>query len=230
MDTEPRDMDATLILIRDDKGNLHDQEGHLRNAAVQRIDAQGAAIPDGEGREAARRRFQSRKSDEFRQITLLSIDANPRTSIDRGHPKSIDVLSWISIDNTYGINRILKSHEDHDSRGVRSKTPTSAQPCLPEYEKEYLASIETHTATSIDCAQQKSTDAVGEESVDIRQGEWENDYYIPTMATHTMHTEEYDKDYEEERAIEQRATLDEEDRLLQHSSWKQKSPSIDRYG
>ena len=50
------------------------------------------------------------------------------------------------------------------------------------------------------------------------------------MATHTMHTEEYDEDYEEERAIEQRATLDEEDRLLHHSSWKKKSPSIDRYG
>ena len=31
---------------RDDRGNLHDQEGHLRNAAGQRIDAQGAAIPE----------------------------------------------------------------------------------------------------------------------------------------------------------------------------------------
>ncbi|KAF3543347.1 hypothetical protein DY000_02007669 [Brassica cretica] len=133
IDTEPRDMVATLILVRDDRGdrgNLHDQEGHLRNAAGQRIDAQGAAIPDGEGREAARRRFRSRTSDEFRRITLVSIDAKPRTSIDRGLPKSIDVLSWTSLDNTYGINRILKSREDHDSRGVRSKTPTSAQPYL----------------------------------------------------------------------------------------------------
>ncbi|KAF3533531.1 hypothetical protein DY000_02040285 [Brassica cretica] len=32
--TEPRDMDATLILVRDNNGDLHDQEGHLRNAAV----------------------------------------------------------------------------------------------------------------------------------------------------------------------------------------------------
>ena len=43
-----------------------------------------------------------------------------------------------------------------------------------------------------------------------------------------MHTEEYDEDYEEERAIEHRAILDEEDRLLHHSSWKKKAPSIDR--
>ncbi|KAF3591119.1 hypothetical protein DY000_02020310 [Brassica cretica] len=34
IDTGPRDMVATLILVRDDRGNLHDQEGHLRNAAV----------------------------------------------------------------------------------------------------------------------------------------------------------------------------------------------------
>ncbi|KAF3604696.1 hypothetical protein F2Q69_00035116 [Brassica cretica] len=98
------------------------------------------------------------------------------------------------------------------------------------HETEYSASIETHTATSMDSAHPKSTDAEGEESVDIRQGEWENDYYIPTMATQTMHTEDYDEYYEEERVIEQRTTLDEEDRLLHHSSWKKKSLSIERYG
>ncbi|KAF3533263.1 hypothetical protein DY000_02041801 [Brassica cretica] len=46
IDTEPRDMVATLILVRDDNGDLHDQEGHLRNAAGQRINAQGAAVPE----------------------------------------------------------------------------------------------------------------------------------------------------------------------------------------
>ncbi|KAG2247727.1 hypothetical protein Bca52824_087355 [Brassica carinata] len=34
-------MVAPLILARDNNGDLHDQEGHLRNAAGQRIDAQG---------------------------------------------------------------------------------------------------------------------------------------------------------------------------------------------
>ncbi|KAF2549706.1 hypothetical protein F2Q68_00035341 [Brassica cretica] len=37
-------MVATLILVRDDNGDLHDHEGHLRNGAGQRIDAKGAAI------------------------------------------------------------------------------------------------------------------------------------------------------------------------------------------
>ncbi|KAF2562658.1 hypothetical protein F2Q70_00017053 [Brassica cretica] len=141
-------MVATFILVRDDRGNLHDQEGHLRNAACQRIDAQGAAIPDGEGRETARRRFRSRKSDEFQQITLVSIDAKPRTSIDRSHPTSIDVLSKISIDNTYGINRILQSCYDHDSRGVRSKTPTSASPVYVNIDRHSDPTIDRHQETA----------------------------------------------------------------------------------
>ncbi|KAF3551928.1 hypothetical protein DY000_02009821 [Brassica cretica] len=60
----------------------------------------------------------------------------------------------------------------------------------PEYETEYSVSIETLTATSIDSAQQKLTDRAKEESVDINQGEWENDYYNPTMEAHNMHTKE----------------------------------------
>ena len=89
-------------------------------------------------------------------------------------------------------------------------------------------SIETHTATSIDSAHRISTDTPKEESVNSSPEKWENEYYNPIIATHNMHTEEYDEDYEEERARKQSAILDKEDRLLHHSSWKKKSPSIDR--
>ncbi|KAF3525903.1 hypothetical protein F2Q69_00047421 [Brassica cretica] len=44
VDTKPRDMVATLILVRDEKGDMHDQEGHLHNAAGQGIDCSGDAI------------------------------------------------------------------------------------------------------------------------------------------------------------------------------------------
>ncbi|WZY93421.1 hypothetical protein YC2023_065750 [Brassica napus] len=37
INTHSRDMVATLILVRDENGDLHDQEGHLGNAAVQRL-------------------------------------------------------------------------------------------------------------------------------------------------------------------------------------------------
>ncbi|KAF2605870.1 hypothetical protein F2Q68_00044036 [Brassica cretica] len=43
-----------------------------------------------------------------------------------------------------------------------------------------------------------------------------------------MHMEEYDEDYEEERATKYIAILDEEDKLIHHSSWKRNAPSIDR--
>ena len=41
-------MVATLVLIRDENGDMHDPEGHLRNAAGQRLDDQGAIISDPE--------------------------------------------------------------------------------------------------------------------------------------------------------------------------------------
>ncbi|KAF3564405.1 hypothetical protein DY000_02017628 [Brassica cretica] len=42
-----------------------------------------------------------------------------------------------------------------------------------------------------------------------------------------MHTDEYDEDFKEEKTIEYRAILDEEDKLLHHSSWKRNAPSFD---
>jgi len=99
-----------------------------------------------------------------------------------------------------------------------------------EYETEYSASIESHTAISIDRGNKKSTDKPQDKSVDSCPDDWENDYYNPTIAAYTrqnMHTEEYDEDYEDERATEYKAILDEEDTLLRHSSWKRNAPSID---
>ncbi|KAF2543535.1 hypothetical protein F2Q68_00032731 [Brassica cretica] len=64
----------------------------------------------------------------------------------------------------------------------------------------------------------------------MEPNEWENDYYNPTIDAYTrqnMHTDENDDDFEEERAIEYRAILDEEDRLLHQSSCKRKAPSFD---
>ncbi|KAF3542373.1 hypothetical protein DY000_02008273 [Brassica cretica] len=72
-----------------------------------------------------------------------------------------------------------------------------------EYETEYSASIETHTATSINSGYKKSTKNPHDESVNSRPYDWENDYYNPTIAAYTrqnMHTEEYYEDYEDERA------------------------------
>ncbi|KAF2590494.1 hypothetical protein F2Q70_00038929 [Brassica cretica] len=80
--------------------------------------------------------------------------------------------------------------------------------CGAEYETEYSASIESHTPTSIDSANQKSINNHIEESIDSSPDDWRNYYYNPTLAEHsarpstraTPRREEYDEDNEEERA------------------------------
>ncbi|KAF3556691.1 hypothetical protein F2Q69_00012843 [Brassica cretica] len=107
------------------------------------------------------------------------------------------------------------------SRRINDLGIIAACHCGNEYKTEYSASIETHTATSIDSGHQKLTDLSHDESVDSRPDDWENDYYNPAIAAYTrqhMHTEEYDEDYEEERATENKAIVDEDDKLLHHSS------------
>ncbi|KAF3557945.1 hypothetical protein F2Q69_00012363 [Brassica cretica] len=111
------------------------------------------------------------------------------------------------------------------SRRINDPGIIAACHCGDEYETEYSELIETHTATSIYSGNQKSTDIPHDESVDSNPDDLENDYYNPTINAYTrqyMHTDEYDEDFEEERAI-----LDEEDKLLHHSSWKRNAPSFD---
>ena len=105
------------------------------------------------------------------------------------------------IDPHTHYNLILVKKPQTSSRRINDPGIIAACHYGAEYKTEYSASIETHTTKSIDSAHQKSTDTPGEESVDSTPEDWENDYYNPTMAAHirhTMHTEEYDEDYEEE--------------------------------
>ncbi|KAF3567232.1 hypothetical protein DY000_02014960 [Brassica cretica] len=118
---------------------------------------------------------------------------------------------------------------------VKALVPVACN-CGAEYETEYSASIETHTPTSIDSANQKSIANHLEESIDSSPDDWENDYYNPNFAVDTatpsdgakLHTEEYDEDYEEERATEYISIHAEEDRLLHHSYGIRNATSIDR--
>ena len=46
-------MVAIVLLTQDKNGNLYDQDGHLRNATGQKLDAQGNVIPDTDATWAA---------------------------------------------------------------------------------------------------------------------------------------------------------------------------------
>ncbi|KAF2587482.1 hypothetical protein F2Q70_00036035 [Brassica cretica] len=93
--------------------------------------------------------------------------------------------------------------------------------CGAEYETKYSASIKTHTPTSIDNANQKSIDNANQKSIDnllkqsidssstAAQDDWPPKCYpifALKAATSSQHLDEYDEDYEEERATEYRAS------------------------
>ncbi|KAF2572547.1 hypothetical protein F2Q70_00002962 [Brassica cretica] len=107
------------------------------------------------------------------------------------------------IDPHVYYNPIPAMKPQESSRRINDPGLIATCHCGAEYETKYSALIETHTTTLIDITHQKSIDITNQES-------------------------DYDEDYKEERAIEYRAILDEEDRLLHHSSWKKNAPSIDR--
>ncbi|KAF3609912.1 hypothetical protein DY000_02046998 [Brassica cretica] len=107
--------------------------------------------------------------------------------------------------------------------------------CGAEYETEYSTSIKTHTPTSIDSANQKSIDSHLEESIDSSSTATRDDWpphcypsFALKDATSSKHLDEYDEDYEEERATEYRGIRDEEDMLLYHSYGIRNATSIDR--
>ena len=138
-------------------------------------------------------------------------------------------LTLIDPNAHYDPIQVKKPHTI--SRRINDPWIIAACHCGDEYGTEYSESIETNTSTSIDNDHHKLTDIPHDESVDSIPDEWENDYYNPTIGAYTrqnMHTEEHDEDFEEDQAIEYRAILDEEDKLLHHSCWKRTAPSIDR--
>ncbi|KAF2619575.1 hypothetical protein F2Q68_00039709 [Brassica cretica] len=127
IDTEPRDMVATLILVRDERGDLHDQEG-----------------------EAARKRFRSRKLDEFRRIALVSIDAGLRTSIDGLQSKSItgspEHRSTTPTESIASCNVVrIMTHED-----FTAKYPHPPSPVYVKIDRHSDPVIDRQKETAID--------------------------------------------------------------------------------
>ena len=80
-------MVAAIVLIQNVNGDMHDQDGHLRNAAGQKLDYQGAAIHDTDADSAAAQAVD----DDVRQKTLANYNRpdqyyNNRSAI---HPRAI---------------------------------------------------------------------------------------------------------------------------------------------
>ncbi|KAF2559178.1 hypothetical protein F2Q68_00014946 [Brassica cretica] len=94
IDTNPRaDMVATLVLQRDENGDLHELEGHMCNAVGQKIDGQWTAILEPFAAiEDAKVPRQRTLADLIwpRQFYTNRIDQQQQESVDRQHQKSSD--------------------------------------------------------------------------------------------------------------------------------------------
>ncbi|KAF2612169.1 hypothetical protein F2Q70_00012090 [Brassica cretica] len=95
IDTEPRDMVATIVLIQDASGNLHDQEGHLCNAAD---DDFWQVVKEEKIQE---RNFRVESSISLAVHTGNIDDSNTKPSIDVHHTPDSAVQVKVNKDNGY---------------------------------------------------------------------------------------------------------------------------------
>ncbi|KAF3564911.1 hypothetical protein DY000_02015614 [Brassica cretica] len=237
--TEPRDMVAPLILVRDNNGDLHDQEGHLRNAA----DHLGLQVEPSQELFTFVDCSQKNSGGIVRDLEVqignalvpvdfhvLDIKLNWNSSLLLGRAFLSTVGAVCNLQTNQLCLTLIDPNTHYDPIPVKKPQTIFRRINDPGIIAACHCGDETHTATSIDSCHQKSTDIPHDESVDSSPDDWENDYYNPTIDAYTrqnMHTDEYDEDLEEERAIEYRAILDEEDKLSHHSSWKRNAPSFD---
>ncbi|KAF2569271.1 hypothetical protein F2Q68_00024486 [Brassica cretica] len=94
------------------------------------------------------------------------------------------------IDPLVHYNSIPVKKPQTSSRRINDPGLIAARHCGAEYETEYSALIETHTATSIDTPK--------EESIDSSPNDWENDFYNPIMAVNNATPEIRDDLFDEE--------------------------------
>ncbi|KAF2554928.1 hypothetical protein F2Q68_00015308 [Brassica cretica] len=110
IDIRPRDMVATLILERDENGDLHDHEGHLRIAAGQRLDDQRAVILD--------------QDDDIAAAVQDNLISTSETPIDNISEKSEDAAELMQVDQDT-MGRTLRKRKEkvpkHMKKGANDK-------------------------------------------------------------------------------------------------------------
>ncbi|KAF3588094.1 hypothetical protein F2Q69_00031199 [Brassica cretica] len=137
-DTEPRDMVATLILLRDERGELHDHEGHLRNAAVvkeeklQEADFEVQSLMSFGGSHWCR----STPSHEHRSTEVIQ----NRSTFSPGHRLTTPMES------TTSCNAVsIMTHEE-----FTAKHPHPPSPVYVKYDRHSDPVIDRHQETAID--------------------------------------------------------------------------------
>ncbi|KAF3542720.1 hypothetical protein DY000_02006333, partial [Brassica cretica] len=119
IDTNPRaDMVATLVLQRDENGDLHDPGGHLCNAAGQKIDGQGTAIIEqSAATEDAKVPLQRSLADLTRPSQFYTNRMKGRSIWERRHySNSLKSLVFL----TFGCSKTLSDRPPRATARSRS--------------------------------------------------------------------------------------------------------------
>ncbi|KAF3530185.1 hypothetical protein DY000_02040008 [Brassica cretica] len=123
------------------------------------------------------------------------------------------------------------STDNNTSVSLDSAQPPSTQTPVPSTDSRSPLSIDNTNLPLTDTPHLKSIDIPSRTSIDTEPRDMvvrDNNGDLHDQEGHLRNAvDEYDEDFEEERAIEYRAILDEEDKLLHHSSWKRNAPSFD---
>ncbi|KAF2576614.1 hypothetical protein F2Q70_00004340 [Brassica cretica] len=190
IDPHSRSMVAIVILRQDENGNLYDQDGHLRNATCQKLDAQGNEM-DG----FTKRVLRIPVEKPFDEVYF--------THRERMKPRI--TLKKKSDPGKFAIPRVVNLQELGNDLGY-----IVACHCGAEYKTEFSESIDTRTVSSIDSNESPTTDERYPTSLDGKQpSSWADSGFHESFAVDTVipssnedPTEEYDEDYWKERATE----------------------------
>ncbi|KAG5378207.1 hypothetical protein IGI04_026049, partial [Brassica rapa subsp. trilocularis] len=134
-----------VILTQDENGNMYDQDGHLRNATGQKIDAQGTVIPDANATGAAQHTDYSRhrltSSAESTECNAVRILTHEEFAAKHPHPPS-PFYDKINRSVKPTNDRQSESNVDrHNTPPIDRRAPLTYQVRLPSIDNNYINAL-----------------------------------------------------------------------------------------
>ncbi|KAG5378168.1 hypothetical protein IGI04_026010 [Brassica rapa subsp. trilocularis] len=144
IDTEPRDMVANIILLRDENGDLHDNEGHLCNAAGQKVDAQGA---DEDQRDIKEMKLMLEKllKEQQEMTEDLNLHLDSLGKEEKREEDAFLVESSMSMGSSYWCRPTTTSKHRSTSSPERRPTPSDKHQSTPLFGLDKTIRIQSHS-------------------------------------------------------------------------------------
>ncbi|KAF2610677.1 hypothetical protein F2Q70_00013349 [Brassica cretica] len=145
IDHQSQNMVAIVILRQDENGNMYDQDGHLRNATSQKLDAQGNVIPDTDATGAAQPHEKLGEGD-FEVESSMSFGGSQwcrPMSIDKKHPHPPSPF-YVKIDRRHepAVDRQRETDVDRPpSPPIDRRAPLTYRVRLPSIDSDRINAL-----------------------------------------------------------------------------------------